>query len=69
MTILVLDAGAYTFATEQWVAIEKHLEENVVIHAQPGPLELAVSMNEFLAIVADGGKVIDLRKRQTHRWG
>ena len=75
MTTLVFNSGRFTIATDQWTvteyhshavatksAIEIHVASKIVDRAQ-----IEMTMEEFLALVADAGKVLDLRKLQEEK--
>jgi len=73
MTILIFRTSLLTVATSNWTAtaITDAKTELVEIHL-PQRIDccrLPMSMPEFLALIADGGKVVDLRGLQVDRNG
>ncbi len=68
MTILVLNSGILTIATESWAATElKDARRPLVqVHVLGSPVKaqcnLGMTMAEFLDLLAEGGKVVDLRR-------
>ena len=75
MTTLVFNSGRFTIATDQWTVTEYHshavaTKSAIEIHAAAkmfGPTQIDISMAEFLGLVADAGKVLDLRKLQEEK--
>lgn len=67
MTCLVFESGILTIATESWCATELRDPKTpmVQVHVLGSPAvaqcNLAMALAEFLSIVAEGGKVVDLR--------
>ena len=69
MTTLVFNSGILTIATESWAAVAMRKDANLVqVHLLSSPTtaqaNLEMTMDEFMAIIADGSKIIDLRKIQ-----
>ena len=66
MTILVFKAGVNTVAIESWKAIEyASTKDAVYIYTtDTDSVRLNISIDEFIQAVAEGGKIVDLRKIQ-----
>ena len=71
MTVIVFNSGILTIATESWAATainEKHRETKVQVHLLNAPTKsqcnLDMTITEFLALIAEGGKIVDLRGMQ-----
>lgn len=72
MTTVVFNSGILTIATPSWAATtynEKNREQNQVqVHCLDAPIDakctLAMTMTEWLALVAEAGAVLDLRQLQ-----
>lgn len=75
MTTVVFTSGILTIATQSWCATARNdlpgpSAEVVQIHVlnapggKVGQCNLAMSMTEFLTLIADGGKIVDLRGLQ-----
>ena len=70
MTILVFNSGRFTVATETWKVMEfqpRNGPKELCVEIQvdhEDPVRIDATMDEFIAMVAEGGKVVDLRKLQ-----
>ena len=64
MTVLVFNSDGLTAATELWTVAAVKTEDNVALMTPARTLNLEITMSEFLALIADGGKIVDLRKLQ-----
>jgi hypothetical protein len=66
MTTLVFNSGILTIATESWMVTERRdADSRIQVYAPKGDCaRLDITMDEFLALISDGGKVVDLRKLQ-----
>lgn len=75
MTTIVFNSGILTIATESWCATARNdvtvaHPEVVQVHvlnapsSKIGQCNLPMTMAEFLALIADGGKIVDLRGLQ-----
>jgi hypothetical protein len=78
MTVLVFKSAVQTIATEAWVATvfkSSYGPPCIQIHVLSplagilgNPLaHIDLSMDEFLSLIAEGGKIVDLRKLQVKR--
>lgn len=69
MTVLVFNTKALTCAAEAWVATELRDAPKpwVQIHtlgARLDSVSLPITLTEFLALLAEGGKIVDVRHLQ-----
>lgn len=66
MTVLIFNSGMLTIATEAWEATTRNDKSSTVqVYPPKGDCaRLTIDMAEFLALIADGGKIVDLRKLQ-----
>ena len=68
MTILVFNSGILTITTPAWCATAMEKNDLVQVHVLGAPIRaqanLRMGLLEFLAMVADGGKIVDLRLLQ-----
>jgi hypothetical protein len=70
MTVVVFNSGILTVTTPSWCATELRDADKplIQVHVLGSPsvakANLPMTMMEFLALIADGGKIVDLRGMQ-----
>jgi hypothetical protein len=75
MATLVFNSGRFTVMTESWTATEYHshaptISPTVEVHVLGKLVDCArikTTMDEFIQLIAEGGKIVDLRKLQEPR--
>lgn len=66
MTALVLNMTETPFVTSEWrVAGDAEQCYVVIVNSQLNPVRLSLSFDEFIQLVSESGKVLDLRKFQS----
>lgn len=68
MTILVFNSGILTITTPAWCATATEHNDLVQVYVLGAPIRaqanLRMNLLEFLEIIAEGGKIVDLRPLQ-----
>jgi hypothetical protein len=76
MTALVFNSGRFTVMTESWTATEYNsfadasMNTSIEVHVMGKLVDCArieITMGEFIQLIAEGGKIVDLRKLQEPR--
>jgi hypothetical protein len=69
MTTLVFNDQGLPVATEQWTAAQRGSEYITIFFSLnlQGRISVQIPFVEFLTLIAEGGKIVDLRKLQEEK--